>query len=40
MESRTSSLEMLRFVTAMMVALVHFTQFVYEKSGFMRFERQ
>lgn len=28
---------MLRFVTAMMVALVHFTQFVYEKSGFMRY---
>lgn len=37
MESRTSSLEMLRFVTAMMVALVHFTQFVYEKISFMRY---
>lgn len=37
MESRTSSLEVLRFVAAMMVALVHFTQFVYEGSSFMRY---
>lgn len=37
METRISSVEVVRFVAAVMIALVHFTQFVYEESSFMRY---